>query len=513
MTAHQEREYKLRAEAPIARDAVETVLASRATTASAATHVDTYLDDSHATLARGGIGLRVRRCGDAAVLCCKSESHRAGHLHMRRELEVPWTEAGLPASAADLPEVIRDAVEPYVLTRALRPTVELTVDRQSWQLLDGVVVQGEVLLDHVTVAASGDRRASFCEIEVEIGADEAACAEVADALAAGLPVRPATDNKLAHALTLVGLAPVAAVEDVVAGDPAVTLGELLAQRLAIHVAGIRSAEAAIRGDGGADHVHHLRVHLRRLRTLVSGFRKAWQPHEAEWLAEQLAAWNRRLADLRDLDVASAEFERMLTRLPDSLCHAADGVRQQHVAARAAALAAVRADLRSAEHLAMRTRLEDSAAPSHLHVELHAVSARDSAAERVARAARKLRKMIRSLSEDAEMALLHEVRLAVKRVRYLAEECASVLPPIRKRVLQRLQMVQLEVGDVCDHDNATQRYVRLLAEGRASVTTEAAALLGACAAIHFRQRERGVPSALHTLTRLDRRSVWREFRPN
>jgi CHAD domain-containing protein len=174
---------------------------------------------------------------------------------------------------------------------------------------------------------------------------------------------------------------------------------------------------------------------------------------------------------------------------------------------------VRADLRSAAHLAMRTRLEDSAAPSHLHADLHAVSARDSAAERLARAARKLRKMIRSLSAEVEMALLHEVRLAVKRVRYLAEECASVLPPIRKRVLQRLQMVQLEVGDVCDHDNATHRYTRLLAEGRASLSADAAALLGACAAIHFRQRERGVSSALQALARLDRRSVWREFRPS
>jgi CHAD domain-containing protein len=513
MTPHQEREYKLRAESPLARDAVEIVLAQRAFSASATNHVDTYLDDSHASLAHGGIGLRVRRSGDMAVLCCKSEALRAGHLHTRRELEVPWPHAELPTSTSDLPEVIRDAVEPYVLTRALRPSVELTVDRQEWRLLDGVVEQGLVLLDHVTVRASGDRRASFCEVEVEIGADETACAEIADALASGLPVVPAATNKLAHALTLVGLVPVAQSDDAVASDVAVTLGELLAQRLAIHVAGIRAAEAAIRGDGGADHVHHLRVHLRRLRTLVSAFRKAWQPHESEWLGEQLAAWNRRLADLRDLDVASAEFERMLTRLPESLCHAADGVRQQHAVARAAALAVVRADLRSAAHLAMRTRLEDSAAPSHLHADLHAVSARDSAAERLARAARKLRKMIRSLSADVEMALLHEVRLAVKRVRYLAEECASVLPPIRKRVLQRMQMVQLEVGDVCDHDNATHRYTRLLAEGRASLSADAAALLGACAAIHFRQRERGVSSALQALARLDRRSVWREFRPS
>lgn len=514
MTPHSEREYKLRAEAPIAREDLEALLGPRGVPPTATRHVDTYLDDSHATLARSGMGLRVRRSGDAAVICCKSEAQRQGNLHVRSELEAPWTSPGLPASAADLPDAIRDAVEPFVLTRALRPSVELSVDRLAWRLMDGDLLQGEVMLDQVAVHAIGDRRASFCEVEVEVGVDDAACAAIAEAAAAALPLAPAADSKLAHALLLVGLATEPPLSEVAVDAMPTTLGELLGQRLAIHVAGIRSAEAGIRGDGSADHVHRLRVHLRRLRTLVSAFRKAWLPHESEWLAEQLAAWNRRLADLRDLDVSSAEFERMLARLPEPLCGAAGSVREQHVATRAAALAVVRADLRSADHLAMRSRLEDSAAPLHLQADLHAVSAQSSAGERLARAARKLRTQIRALTDHVEMPLLHEVRLAVKRVRYLAEECAPVLPPLRKKALQRLQLAQLEVGEVCDHDNATQRYLALLAAGQAagSLSAQQAALLGACAAMHFRQRERMTKGAVRALSRLDRRSVWREFRP-
>ena len=211
-----------------------------------------------------------------------------------------------------------DAIEPFVLTRALRPTIELSVQRETWQLLNRASKQGLVSLDQVAVSAAGDRRASFCEIEIEVGSDEAACGEVAELLATELPVVPALDNKLAHALLLVGLRPSAvAATEPEATEP--TLGGLLAHRVAVHLAGIRSAEARIRGDGAADAVHQLRVHLRRLRTLV---RQELERDAEEFGDERRTVLVERAAGLL-ADQSRHDVDRAHGRLESKRCQAHD----------------------------------------------------------------------------------------------------------------------------------------------------------------------------------------------
>ncbi|MSR39012.1 MAG: CHAD domain-containing protein [Planctomycetes bacterium] len=503
IASHEEREYKLRAFAPLSVLAVDALLLGKSILPSECQHVDTYLDDEHASLLRGGIGLRCRRTAAVAHLCCKSDAAFAGGLHVRRELAMPWEPLSLPDTAAALPKALCDCVEPFVLHRPLLPIVSLTVVRHSRRIVDGERVLGEVLVDFVTANAHADRRAEFVEVEIEVGEDLLLCAELAGQFAAALPVAVADDNKLSHALTLLGLLP--AIEPSVVPR---SVGDLLAQRFALHLEGIRAAEASIRSDGSAECVHSLRVHLRRLRTLVRAFCTSWQPHEADWLTDYLSEWNRQLAEVRELDVARAECDHVLAQLPLALRAAEELLLMEQAALRAAALSRVCAHLRSAGHLAARARLESSAWPMQLQPDPQPTPAGEVAAQRLARAAGKLRKGIRALSEHVDLPQLHEVRLLVKRLRYLAEECAAVLPAQRTRVVRRLQAVQLAVGTVCDHDSAARRYLAMLAAGPALPAI--IGLLGACAALHYRMCQRQLPAALRALHRLDRRSTWRRF---
>jgi hypothetical protein len=177
MSERQEVEFKLRSATAIAPDAIEAALAAAGGDAAPPTfhtHIDLYLDDDRGSLLRQGLGLRLRRDGESSVLCCKERGQRRGAMHVRREIEEPWPRDAAPARARDLPELLGDAVEPFVLDRPLRPLVTLEVQREERPIRRGGVVLGDFAIDRVTALAQG-RRASFFELELEVRGDVKAC--------------------------------------------------------------------------------------------------------------------------------------------------------------------------------------------------------------------------------------------------------------------------------------------------------------------------------------------------
>lgn len=504
--SHIEREYKFRAAAPLVVDHVDALLTDRAMRVGGGAHEDTYFDDAEGTLLRHGIGLRTRRLAGRTLICCKHDGERDGAMHVRAEIELPWTADGGPASAADLPPPIRAEVEPFACRRPLQPVATLVVQRQIRQLIDGARVLGELAIDAVAVRAGG-AEASFGELELEVGDDAEVCAALAERLARELPVEVAADTKVEHALRLVGLAAAPAP-----ATPPGTVAELLSHGIAVHLAGIGSADAGLRRDGGADHVHTLRVHLRRLRSLLAGCGDALRQEDAEWASGFVAAWNRSLGELRDVDVALLELEGLVAEVPVALRPAAERLHASQQEAREQALARLLALHAGDEHLDSRDRLHRLARGSAGLPPAASTPAGEHAREQLWRAARRVKKRAHELGDDPPLAALHELRLAVKRLRYFAEECREVFGPLRPRVLRRLLRAQVRLGAVCDHAAGVSRWLDQLApnNGATGSSPTQAALLGACAALQFARQQAALRPALRAVKRLDRRATWAQF---
>ena len=157
MTTHTETEFKLRALRPIEVDAVDAVVRDAGLicgVSDSSRHVDTYFDDESGSLTRAGIGLRVREDKSGARVTCKHKGTQDGGLFVRSEYEAEWPEDRAPRTADDLPPSLRDAVEPFVLGRALVPILRLETQR------DARVVQRaehdicELAIDRVAASAA-----------------------------------------------------------------------------------------------------------------------------------------------------------------------------------------------------------------------------------------------------------------------------------------------------------------------------------------------------------------------
>lgn len=511
MDDHVETEFKLRAVRPIEPAALDAAIreagfACRAI--EARRHVDVYLDDARRSLAGASHGLRLRDSAGRRTLTCKDAGRRDGALFVRNETEAPWPGAEPPRTASALPDVVRDVVEPIVLDRPLLETMRLRVDRETRHLRADGRDLCAVTLDSVHVETR-ERTATFVEIEIEVtdADDLATCERLAQTLTETLPVRAATEDKPTHAATLLGIhVPPRAPAPLDADAPAATV---LAALLAQHAATAARAEAGVRAGRDPTHVHTMRVALRRTRGLVRAFRDAFDDATGTFLLDHLGDANRRLGALRDLDVAIASFAAARDELPAGLQAAADRLLPWIAGQRAAQHAQVRAWLRSPLRITAEQRAGAAlAAPAG--GDLPTTTVRAAVRPRIEKLAERARRLVAALPHDLPFAATHEVRIAVKRLRYVADEFAALLEPGIEKSLALAVRLQSDLGVVCDHERAMQHLIAWLPDLRDAGDAEQLAVLGALTALHARAARGARKRALRTLAKFDRKKVWRRF---
>ncbi len=512
MANHTENEFKLRATLPIATAAVDGALRDLGVTCHAEGphhHVDVYLDDELGSLRAARIGLRLRTRDGAARIESKAGADPVDGLFVRRELAADWPAAEPPRTARDLPPALRDQTEPFVLDRPLRETVRLATRRDTRRIEAAGDEPCELVIDEVE-ATAGARRASFHEVEIEFGGDDADSRQLAAALQQALPLVAATDDKPDHAARLLGLAANddAPVDRATAGSVADVVAGLLAQ----HLAAMRLAEVGVRADDSAEDLHRMRVASRRLRSVVRAFRDLWPDEVAARLLAALADGSRELAAVRDFDVLLASLPEASARLPAALRGAAEQVVAWIRGEGAAARVALQAALRSDDRLRRQAGVErDLAALDRSTPHNHAPVAED-APLRIARAATRVRKLLRALPPDLPLGPLHELRIASKRLRYVAEQFAD-LPGIDVgKALDRLATLQQATGDVCDRDAAAARLLDWLRPAAAAGPDGAltAAAIGGLAAQYTTAANKARKVASRAIARLDRKRIWRQF---
>lgn len=504
-----EREYKLRARAPIEAaqvDAVARELGLDLAASAPQPHSDDYLDDADRSLARAGLGLRCRRSEPGCTLGFKSAAEVHDHLLLRREVEAPWS-GPMPATASVLPPTLRAEIEPFTLDRPLAVIMQLRCERERRH---GILPDGgscELAIDRVTASADG-RSAPFTEVELEVSCDAALARELVQRLCEQLPLAIVVDSKLEHAQTLLGLPLVE--NGPVELQAALGLGTALRLLLRQHLQGQRREEAGVRLDRDPECLHRMRVANRRMRALARAFPQLWPEADAAWLRQHLGATGRSLGAVRDLDVMLAELTPLATRVPAPLQPQLEPLRARLAAQRAAQLAATREWLEQPSRLGDERRLERLLTdPPQTPADCESTPAALAVMRQLSRAARSVRRVGDQLPAELPIARVHELRVAIKRLRYLLEDFLPVLPAPLHKTARRLARLQQKLGTACDHDLGA-RYCLELLPTLPGCDPQLAALIGSLATIHTSRGDAARKGAARGWKKASRQRFWNRF---
>jgi inorganic triphosphatase YgiF len=397
-----------------------------------------YFDTADLRLHHAGTVLRVRRDGRRYLQALKSAGHGAA-LQRREEAEAPV--AGARPDLARLrrrfPTLEADELRPVFVSRVQRTTrrvngVEIAVDKGEIRTPDGAA-----------------EPVSEIELELKSGAPQAVFA-LALALADSVPVALETRTKSDRGYALAGNRPAGAVHAVPLKlrreATAAEAVRAIFRRCLDHLTA-NQALALDAADAGS--VHQMRVALRRMRSAL-GLLRALLPEaerkslaaEAKWLAALLGA-------ARDQDVFLSEtLAPVRAAFPEDPALAALGAAAEAV--RTEAQAALRQALESPRYTRFVLRLG-------IFIESAASAGEESAStlaarllDKRARQAKRLGKGFRKLDLERR----HELRIALKKLRYAAEFFRSLFPATRsRRYLKRLTALQTGLGRANDLETA------------------------------------------------------------
>ena len=401
-----------------------------------------YHDTAGGDLARHGIALRLRREGRSWVQTVKAVGkNRVARIE--HNVALGRAAGGAPAidvhrhdgTAAEA--LLRAALEAAGgLEARLLPRCGVEVQRLIVDVaLPGAVI--EVALDQGRLVA-GERGVPLCEVEYELKSGDAA------ALAA--LARRAVDD---HGLWLSVVSKAEQAERLLhAGDAAAAPTRSQPPVLQRSMTGSALARAVVQscldpmlanaseiaaGRGSEEHVHQLRVAIRRLRTAMRELGALDRGIDVEWEAPLVATF-RRLGEWRDAATVMAAVQPLLAAagapplpLPAPRGDPGDAVRD--AAFQRVLLALIGYGLG-------RGDAGPGLAPDAVHAQLR----------------ERLKRLHRSVARDGrrferlDEAARHRVRKRLKRLRYLAEFVSALYPPVDvERYLRQLRPAQDALG--------------------------------------------------------------------
>ena len=279
-------------------------------------------------------------------------------------------------------------------------------------------------------------------------------------------------------------------------EPAI--GEVLdtiVRRAADEVVGTEAAALADEPDG----VHQHRVRVRRLRSVLGGFRDVLDARAAERVRVAFAEWGRELGVVRDIEVRAEVAEEMLARAeiddPEVARRLVDSEREAYRAAHRRLVELARSP-RAEERARLLRDLADTVRPLEPDR-----PAEDVLAAAVAKQARRVQKAEARLDDTDDS--YHEVRKAARRMRYVAEAVADAAPDVRAKEVEALAAA----GDDLHDALGAYRDATLLAErvshegvlaGRAGEPSEAYDKIAAVVRDAAAEQLDAVPDAMKRL---------------
>jgi inorganic triphosphatase YgiF len=412
--------------------------------------VSTYFDTSDHALARQGLQLRVREEDGHFVQTVKSDARDGVDGLTRGEWEDAIAGARPDPQAAEsgrfLASEIVGRLLPLFRTEIARRTIALTPAPDT--VIEAAIDRGRVY----ALARDASEPVSEVELELKSGAP-AALYDVALELLAVAPLRLEQHSKAARGYRLMAHAPApasAAHAAAVELDPEMSSEAALQRIGAACLAQILHNEAAVLA-GVAEGIHQMRVAVRRLRAILSGFGKILPAEQWRHASDELRWLADTLGPARNLDV----FTNALLA-PAQKAVAAPGLTALAAAAerrRQTAYAKAARAVRSRRYTALllhQLRWFESrewragAASADLDEPIGALAGRILTRRRRA-AKRQSKGFARQSAQDR-----HKLRIALKKLRYATEALGSLYAEKAVvRFTKRLKRLQDDLGDAND----------------------------------------------------------------
>ena len=213
--------------------------------------------------------------------------------------------------------------------------------------------------------------------------------------------------------------------------------------MSAHVQAIRAHEAGARAGRDPEHLHEMRVAVRRLRAILRASRALFDPTWVDRLREELDWLGGGLGLLRDLDVLHAYLRPRLATLEGAEHRAGQGVLRRLSTDRTRARADLNEALDSPRYPRILEQLETFL--SRPPASASDVSLPDVAATEWKR----LRKAVQKLPGRPSVDELHAVRIKVKRARYAAELARAAADERGQRFIHQAKKLQDILGDLQD----------------------------------------------------------------
>lgn len=229
-------------------------------------------------------------------------------------------------------------------------------------------------------------------------------------------------------------------------------------------------DVGARAGSDVEHVHQMRVSVRRMRAALKAARPLLNAEWADGLRAELGWLGRSLGPVRDLDVLLPRLRGLAADLPGQERTAADGLLGkldgEYQAAREQMLVA----LSSPRYVALLERLADA-----VRLPLPTPSATERPPELVELVRgeyRSLRRAVGRAGKHPPDEVLHALRIKGKRLRYTAELVEPALGRPVRRLLEATAALQEVLGDHQDACVAQGRIRELVDDlARSGETTE------------------------------------------
>ena len=414
----------------------------------------TYFDTRDRRLTARGITLRVRKIGRRYVQTIKTAGKgSAGGLSTRSEWEWPVDGPKPDLSVIDDHNVIGliGLVRPQELQAVFGTRVRRTI-----RTLEFGGAQIEVALDDGEVVA-GRRRQPLHEVELELLAgDVDPLYELALALNRRhtLSIDPRSKAARGEALAN-GSAPQPKFQSSIDLPGDVTVDDGLALILGNCLTHWTENLPAVREGDDPEGIHQARVALRRLRSALQLFRPVIGAAEIEPLKHRLRALGNAMGPARDADVFIDEMlGPVATAMPQEtslavLKQAAEAWRREGYAEARMTLdgpEATEMALSMGHWIALRGWRQQPYSPTVEWLDRPMVDLADQLLQRRLRAVLKRGRGFANLPADAR----HEVRIAMKKLRYAVDFCAPLYPsPATKLFFKHLKRLQSLLGHLQD----------------------------------------------------------------
>jgi CHAD domain-containing protein len=245
-----------------------------------------------------------------------------------------------------------------------------------------------------------------------------------------------------------------------------TVAEAGRKVLRFHFARLLAAEEGARSGADPEDLHKMRVATRRLRAAWRVFGDAYRPDRTRRFPRELRALGRRLGAVRDLDVLIDGLEAHRASLPAAEAAGLTPLLDAWRARREAARSALLAELDSDAYRRFTATFEAFVTTDGAEVrpirptEPHHV--RDTAPSRIWRAHEQVR-AYEGVLAWADVATLHELRIAAKWLRYAIEFVRDALGPGVGPLVERVVGLQDHLGFLHDADVAAELARRFLLE--------------------------------------------------